>query len=94
MNDVYSERAALVAFLAKIYPAWIAYNDKDEPDWAVVYLETPQGQLSWHIAEGDRHLFNGIVEVFDPPAWDGHATEEKYRRLAQLDPGSDLAAMA
>lgn len=95
MIDVYRERAALVAFLAKMYPAWIAYNDPNEPDWAVCYVETPEGQLSWHIAGEDMELFDGIDFVrTDPPTWDGHDVAEKYARLARLNPAHDLAGTA
>lgn len=89
MNDdnVYRERAFLVAHLATVYPSVISYNDPDEPDWAVIYLTTPQGQLSWHIAPDDMDLFGHVLIIVarsDAPAWDGHDTPEKYRRLAAL----------
>lgn len=88
MNDdnVYRERAALVAHLAAVYPSVIAYNDPAEPDWPVIYLDTPQGQLSWHLAPDDLDLF-GHVRISTVPGeirWDGHDTPEKYRRLAAL----------
>lgn len=93
--NVYSERAALVAFLAKIYPSVLAYNDPNEPDWPVLYVNTPEGQLSWHVHEDDMHLFNGIDIVRDdPPTWDGHTTEEKYERLSRLNPYRDMAPTA
>lgn len=94
--NVFRERAALVAFLTNIYPASIAYNDPDEPDWPVVYVETPEGQLSWHIHEDDLDLFNGvdIRRGADAPAWDGHSTDEKYQRLSRLNPWKDCAPTA
>lgn len=84
-NGAYRERAQLVAHLASLYPSQIAYTDPDAPDWAVVTVETPAGQLSWHIAPKDMDLFehverqNGLVL-----SWDGHTTEQKYERLRQL----------
>jgi hypothetical protein len=47
--------------------------DTDEPSWpvAVIELLMPDGseaQVSWHLPE-------------HPRPWDGHDTEEKYRRL-------------
>jgi hypothetical protein len=42
--------------------------DKDEPEWPVVYIELPTGQVSWHMPQ----------HVVD---WDGHDGEEKYKRV-------------
>lgn len=88
--NIYRERAALVAFLAKIWPAYFAHNDPAEPDWAVLYVNTPAGQLSWHIAEEDRDLFPRVRVDEYGPSWDGHSTEEKYTRLSTLDPWCDM----
>lgn len=93
--NIYQERAALIAFLTKIYPAVFAYNDPDEPDWPVIYITTTEGQLSWHIAEDDMYLFPETPVT--PPGnapWDGHSTEEKYARLARLNPLNDMAPTA
>jgi hypothetical protein len=83
MDSVYRERAHLVAHLAAIYPSVIGYDDPTEPDWAVVYVKTVQGQMSWHISPDDMDLFThvprGGVITFD-----GHTTEEKYERLRRL----------
>lgn len=42
--------------------------DEDEPEWPVVYIELPTGQVSWHVPE---HF----------TAWDGHDGHEKYQRM-------------
>ncbi|WP_191304451.1 hypothetical protein [Lentzea cavernae] len=42
--------------------------DPNEPEWPVVYIELPDAQVSWHMPQ-------------HPVAWDGHDTEEKYRRV-------------
>jgi hypothetical protein len=83
---VYSERARLAAYLATQHPAKIAYNDPNEPDWPVIYIDTPRGQLSWHISSEDVRLFAHVpvAEGADMPEWDGHTTPEKYERLALL----------
>jgi hypothetical protein len=84
-DNPYRERAALVAHLASVYPSVISYSDPDEPDWPVVYVTTPQGQLSWHLAKGDLDLFPHVPVVAPTEVtWDGHDTPEKYRRLAAL----------
>lgn len=42
--------------------------DPSEPKWPTVKIELPTGQVSWHMPEY-------------PEAWDGHTTEEKYKRI-------------
>lgn len=84
---LYRERAHLVAFLAACYPSLIAYNDPDEPNWPVVYVDSPAGQLSWHINPDDLDLFRHVTcntVHYLRGQWDGHDTEEKYRRLDQV----------
>lgn len=84
-DRAYRERAHLVAHLASLYPSQIGYTDPSSPDWAVVIVEAPTGQMSWHIAPDDMELFehvertNGLVLP-----WDGHTTDQKYERLRQL----------
>ena len=90
-DDVYRERARLVAYLAACYPgaAVLAFSDPDAPGWAVLTIDTPVGQLSWHISPDDLDLFPETlvahVHPEDPRAkWDGHDTPTKYERLAAL----------
>lgn len=76
---LYRERAHLVAHLAAIHPSTIGV-DPDEPDWPVVYIDAPSGQLSWHLAQDDLPLFTHVPRT-TATLWDGHTTEEKYARL-------------
>lgn len=80
-DDVYRERAHLLALLATHYPAHFEI-DPEAPDWPVLHLDFPTGQCCWHISQNDLHLF-GHVEAEPGNTWDGHTTEEKYRRIAQ-----------
>lgn len=87
MSEVYRERAQLVAFVASLFPSVIAYSDPDEPNWPVIYITSPAGQMSWHLHKDDLELFAHVpmAQADDPHAqWDGHSSEEKYRRLAAL----------
>jgi hypothetical protein len=80
LRAVYRERAHLVAHLATLYPSTMA-DDPQDPEYRIVYLDTPGGQWSWHIAHSDLdllHVPDGAVE------WDGHTTDEKYRRMREL----------
>ena len=79
--DLYRERAHLVAHLAAIYPSHIG-TDPSEPDWPVLYIDTDAGQLSWHISTADLPLLTHVSR--GEACWDGHSTQEKYRRLDSL----------
>jgi hypothetical protein len=91
-RELYRERAHLVAFLASLYPSVIANDDPQAPDWPVVYILTPSGQLSWHISPDDEDLFGHVphpkAKPGKPILWDGHSTQQKYERLAQLARGT------
>jgi len=51
--------------------------DPLQPEWPLVYIELPTGQVSWHMPQHERD-------------WDGHSTEEKYARVqAYLDLDDD-----
>lgn len=45
--------------------------DPEEPEWPVIYIELPTGQITWHIPQ-------------HPIPWDKHTTEEKHARIRQL----------
>ncbi|MFE2710642.1 hypothetical protein ACFXKI_01275 [Streptomyces mirabilis] len=80
MDDVYRERAHLVAHLAALFPSTIGYHDAEAPEWAVVVVDLPTGQASWHVAPDDMDLFKAVPRS-EINTWDGHTTEEKYARL-------------
>ena len=86
-DSIYRERAHLVAFLASIHNSVIGPSS-DAPGWFIVYIDTWDGQLSWHISPDDMDLFENVdmaLGPFDPRMeWDGHTTEEKYKRLRKL----------
>lgn len=84
MTDaVYRERAHLVAHLATVYPSTIGPHDPNWPEWSVVIIDTPTGQMSWHVAPTDLDLFRHVA-TSTINTWDGHTTEEKYERLRRL----------
>ncbi len=83
VNTAYEERNNLIAFLARLYPSYIALDKSSELVWQnVVFVDSPAGQLSWHIHSSELHKFKGLT--IRSNTWDGHTTEEKYRRLAML----------
>lgn len=42
--------------------------DKEDPEWPVIFIELPTGQISYHV---EQHPFR----------WDNHTNEEKDARL-------------
>lgn len=56
------------------YPVGIRI-DPDAPEWPVIYIELPTGQVSWHMPQHESD-------------WDGHTTEDKYQRIAAFTDGS------
>ena len=88
LDAAYRERAQVVAALVRTnnWRTW-RIEAPDAFGWWIVYAETPQGQVSWHVSERDVDLFRWVpVALPDSPGWDGHSTEEKYQRLARLGP--------
>jgi hypothetical protein len=84
-NAAYNERNKVVAALARLFPSGVARTCIEgwSEDWhGCVYIDLPTGQVSWHFHDSQAPLFAGL-----PPysgVWDGHDTDEKYRRLAAL----------
>lgn len=91
LNSAYTERAQVIAALSKIFPSWL---NKPTDEWEgfdyAVYIKLPTGQVSWHISNNDLHFFDHLERDNPLEPWDGHSTEEKYRRLNALAPGCAL----
>jgi hypothetical protein len=97
-DAVYAERNRLVAALSKLLPSHLArHPDTDtswEDDWRwIVVVNVPAGQMTWHIHDSEREMFNHL-DVRADFAWDGHTTDEKYRRLGLLASWRDPIAAA
>jgi hypothetical protein len=92
-DAAYLERNQVVAALAKCLPSGVARTAIDgwSEDWhGCVYIDLPTGQVSWHYHDSQAHLFEGLPAYTKP--WDGHSTEEKYRRVAALQAQAILDA--
>ena len=88
-DGVYNERNRLVALISSMYPSFLGkHNDVPGQDWSVewknvVYIETPEGQLAYHIHDSEVGLFSHLESDLSY-VWDGHSTEEKYSRVERL----------
>lgn len=82
----YRERNQLVAALSKVFPSVLAPATDAEPGWStVVMIQLPTGQVSWHIKDSEIPEFFSHLVRDTNATWDGHTTEEKYRRLNALE---------
>lgn len=84
-DAAYLERNQVVATLAKCFPSGLARTAIEgwSEDWhGCIYIDLPTGQVSWHYHDSHAYLFAGFPHYLS--AWDGHTTEEKYKRLARL----------
>lgn len=94
--DLYAERSAILAALARAaaavgHDAYFA-TDPEEPDWPVLFIELPTGQVSWHFHPDDLALYASDIPWAPEQSdeiWDGHGTEEKYRRLDAWRPSAE-----
>jgi hypothetical protein len=77
LNQAYSQRAYAAACMARMalslgYKAGIGRDaiESNDPEWRVIlYIDTPNGQVSWHIAPQDQWILDGLPQ-YDAP-WDG-----------------------
>lgn len=76
-NDLIYDKRYKLVFKALSLAIELGYKagvriDEEEPEWPVVYIELPTGQVSWHMPQ---HI----------KKWDGHTTEEKYKRVDEYN---------
>jgi len=85
-HAVYKERDLCIALLAR-YAQWFGHKvgigkhiGEWEDDWRnIIFIDLPTGQVSWHIHDSEVENFPGIQPYVG--GWDGHTTEEKYKRI-------------
>lgn len=91
-DAAYAERNRCVAALAHLanrmgYPVGVAEHPVDDQGWdaewrSIVFVGLPTGQVSWHFHDSDLDLVSRLPTWV--LGWDGHSTEEKYRRCDAL----------
>ena len=84
-DQAYVERNRLVRFVASLFPSGIRKTEIEgwDPEWHnCVFIDTPEGQMSWHYHDSDAEMFASLPPYLQP--WDGHTTAQKYERLARI----------
>lgn len=82
MDEVYEDRNLLACALAQATDAPSGWKpDEESPnEWAIVWIETPTGQVSWHVPRD-------MAEKLAPPKrdaeYDGYSRFVKNDRLAR-----------
>lgn len=84
LDDAYFDRNQAVMALAKLaiqqgYKAGIL-TDPNEPDWPVLMIDLPTGQVGWHLP---KHEITGNWLNYDRD-WDGHNLEQKRERMTKF----------
>lgn len=83
-DNAYTERNRLIAALSKLFPSHVYRDPGGEPGYTlVVSINLPTGQATWHIPFSEESFFAHLPTV-SASDWDGHTTEQKYRRLELL----------
>jgi len=100
-DAAYKERNLLLMLLVKAcinmgYKAGLGKHDPEDTNWEadwrnIVFLEIPTArgkldtpvQCSWHIHDSELENFSFLYPY--PKPWDGHTTEEKYRRIREAE---------
>lgn len=82
IDDVYEDRNLLACALAQATHAPAGWKpDPESPEeWAIVWIETPVGQVSWHLP---REMAENLAGPQRESEYDGYDREEKNDRLAQ-----------
>ncbi|MDH4317173.1 MAG: hypothetical protein OEV64_02175 [Desulfobulbaceae bacterium] len=84
LNDAYFDRNQAVMALARLAKklGWEVglKTDPAEPDWPVLMIDLPTGQVGYHLPK------NEIVGEWPEytKEWDGHSLEDKRRRIVEL----------
>ena len=95
-DNAYWERNQLVSALSRLFPSFLSKHPEEDKEWdddwrTIVIIKLPTNkaaekeinqQLSWHIHDTDIPMFDHLQ--YRDFGWDGHTTEEKYRRLRDL----------
>lgn len=87
LNEVYADRNRVV--LAFTALAWLRgwtvgwLLDNSAPEWGIVYVATPAGQVSWHYHRAREPQFEKLFPQFKG-SWDGHTKGQASERITEV----------
>lgn len=79
-DELYEHRIALYLALAR-EAEWPAFYKLDYEGWFCLFLETPKGQISYHIPNSYLETVKAFASVSPEHKWDGHSSEDVLERL-------------
>jgi hypothetical protein len=88
MSDtIYAERDMCVSLIAKMAQELgykVGIQQTEDPAWPLVFINLPTGQVSWHVKREELEYFPTMRPYNE--IWDGHTTEQKYKRVTDYEP--------
>ena len=93
LNSAYTQRMIAVRMLAVMSGCNYGLGKDDNEDWddewrTVVYIDLPQGQVSWHIAPHDLHLFDDFPQY--KGKWDGNSNGSSAEFAKKVHPDNEV----
>lgn len=82
-GELYDHRCLLFINLCLLRLDWAAWRP-DYKGWFCLYLETPAGQISYHIPDKFLSLVSSKIKRDDEYKWDGHTSSVVAIRLEEL----------
>lgn len=83
-GELYEHRCLLFIRLCLLQPEKCAWKfDIGTPGWVCLYWESPDGQISYHVPDRHRRLFEQFITQDQNYKWDGHTSDEVLGRLAK-----------
>jgi hypothetical protein len=83
-DELYEHRCLLFILLcltSRRITRW--KNDPSFEGWPCLYLETPAGQISYHVPAKYLPLFENKIAQDDEYKWDGHTPQITIERLVE-----------
>ena len=81
-DELYAHRSLLFIKLAIHVPFPTAWKPH-YPGWPVLFIETPEGQISYHFPEKYLPMVEANIERKDQYVWDGHTSADVLARLGK-----------
>jgi len=83
IDEVYADRNLLAVALAEETDRPAGYRDDDETDarWAVVWIDYPAGEVSFHVPRDLAE--SSSLKKWGHYGYDGYGDKEKRRRLRE-----------
>jgi len=82
-DELYDHRCLLYVNLCLMMASRAVWRPHG-PSWFLLYLETDQGQLSYHLPMKFLSLVEGNIKRNDAHLWDGHTSVDVAQRLITM----------